>query len=173
LKENAIGVDKEINYIMGKLNKALNVNASWGIEIYHKVYRERDAKDKFAPYAFLAQKEYKEVFLNDRVIGEVGFYLNNTRPVDGFTNVDCDIIFSVNLDRLDNGSLKREDERAIMMAYEAVDGSRSSITEVKTELRGVFSQFDQERIKYRDMQPYLNFSFTVNLIYKNNNCYGM
>jgi hypothetical protein len=171
LKDNAIGVDKEINSIINKIDKALN--PSWGIDIYHKIYRERDVNDLFAPFAFLSDKEYKEVFINDKAVGEVGFYLNNTRDVDGYANVDCDVIFSINLDKIDNGSLQREDERAIMMAYDAVNGYRSNITQIKTTLRSVFSDFNQERIKYRDMQPYLNFSFTLNINYKNNNCYGM
>lgn len=158
---------------MNKINKALNVDSSWGIDIYHRVYRERTNDDKFAPYAFKSGKDYKEIFVNDRSIGDVGFYLNNNRDTDGYANVDCDVIFSINLDKIDNGSLQREDERAIMMAFEAVNRYPSQITQIKTELRNVFSNFDQERIKHRDRQPYLNFSFTLNINYKNNNCYGM
>ncbi len=158
---------------MGKINTALNDEGNWGIDIYHKVYRERARNDKFFPHTFLSVKDYKEVFLNDKVVGEVGFYVNNKRTVNGKVNVDCDIIFSVNLDKIDNGSLQREDERAIMMAYMAVKRYPIEISGINTELRGVFSDFDQERIKYRDMQPFLNFSFKVSLNYKNSNCYGM
>lgn len=173
LKDNAIGVDREINSIMNKINKALNDDASWGIDIYHKVYRERTDDDKFAPYAFDSVKEYSEIFVTDKSVGDVGFYLSNTRDTEGYANVDCEVIFSINLDKIDGGSLQREDERAIMMAFDAVNSYQGKITQIKTELRNVFADFDQERIKYRDMQPYLNFSFTLNINYKNNNCYGM
>lgn len=173
-KDNAVGVDLAINRCMSKINKHLNTDAGWNIDIYHKVYRERTRDDLFAPYAFLSGKDYREVFINDKVVGEVGFYLNNTREISGesFANVDCDVIFSLNLDKIDGGSLQREDERAIMMALEAVR-DYSEVTEAKTELRNVFSEFDTDRIKYRDMQPFLNFSFTININYINNNCYGM
>jgi len=170
LKDNAIGVDKKINFCMQKIN-SLNTVKDWNIDIFHRIYRER-REDVYLPYRFVSGKEYKEAFLNDKTNGEVGFYLNNNRTTEGIAEVDCDIIFSLNLDKLDNGSLQREDERAIMMAFEAVEGF-TKVLEVKTELRNVFSEFDTERIKFRDMQPFLNFSFLVNFNYVNNNCYGM
>lgn len=172
LKDNAIGLDKEINSIIKRIDK-LNTVGGWGIDIYHKVYRERTSDNKFAPYAFNSGKDYKEIFINDRTVGEVGFYVNNTRNIDSFVSVECDIIFSINLDKIDNGSLQREDERVIMMAYEAVNKYPNGISQVRTELRTVFADFDQERIKHRDMQPFINFSFTIEINYKNNNCYGM
>lgn len=173
LKNNAIGVDKRINTCINTINKILNEQGGWGIDIYHKIYRERQ-NDVFVPYVFRSGKEYKEAFLNDRVVGEVGFYLDNTRTTneEEHPSVDCDVIFSVNLDKIDNGSLQREDERAIQMAWAAVS-EFENITEIKTELRNVFSEFDTDRIKHRDMQPFLNFSFTININYQINNCYGM
>lgn len=171
-KNNAIGVDKEINFCIDKINQSLNVDNSWGIDIYHKIYRER-VNDVFAPHVFLSKKDYKEVFCNDKTVGEVGFYVNNVRNLDGHPNVNCDVIFSINLDKIDNGSLQREDERAIMMAFMAVQEYTDEITAINTELRNVFADFDIERIKHRDMHPFLNFSFTININYKNSNCYGM
>ena len=173
-KNNAIGVDAEINSCMKKINRYLNTEANWGIDIYHKIYRERK-QDRFAPFAFRSDGDYKERFLNDKVPGEVGFYLSNIRETgpETHSNVDCDVIFSINLDKIDGGSLQREDERAIMMAFEAVSAYTKDVTAIKTELRRVFSEFDTDRIKHRDMQPFLNFSFTININYKNTNCYGM
>ncbi len=171
LKTNAIGVDAKINAYINKIDKVLNENGGWDIDIYHKIYRE-SLSGKYVPHVFLSNNEYKEVFINDKVIGEVGFYLNNQRIVETNISVDCDIIFSVNLKKIDGGSLQREDERAIMMAFNAVN-SLADVSSINTELRNVFSEFDTERIKYRDMHPFLNFSFSFNIIYKNNNCYGM
>ena len=173
LKNNAVGVDAEINKCMNAINEWLNVDSDWGIDIFHKVYRERQ-QDLFVPHAFVSGKEYREIFINDKAVGEVGFYLENTRDTADTVhpNVDCEVIFSINLDKIDKGSLQREDERAMMMAFEAVS-SYEEITQVKTELRNVFAEFDTDRIKHRDMQPFFNFSFTININYKNSNCYGL
>ena len=172
LKNNAIGVDKEINFIISDLNTKLNVKRNWGIDIFHKVYRDLDTIGVFVPYSFYSDNEYREVFLNDKTNGEVGFYLSQNREVSDFVSVDCNIIFSVNLDKLDNGSLQREDERAIMTALSAIK-YKYEVSEIKTGLTNVFADFNTDRIRFRDMQPFLNFSFTVNINYKKNNCDGM
>lgn len=171
-KNNAIGVDYEINQLISSLDKELNTKKNWGVDIYHKIYREFDDSGVYVPYTFVSGKEYKEIFLNDKVIGEVGFYISQNRSVSDFVSADCDIIFSLNLDSLDGGSLQREDEKAIMIAISAVE-KKYDVSQVKTGLTNVFSDFDTERIKFRDMQPFLNFSLTVNLTYKKNNCYVM
>jgi hypothetical protein len=171
LKSNAIGVDNLINKMINQLNTGLNVNRSWAVDIYHRVYRE-PKEGKYLPYAFSSGKDYKPVFVNDKSNGEIGFYLNPNREVDGNISVDCDIIFSLNLGKIDNSSLQREDEKAIMMAL-AIVRDFADVTAIKTQLRNVFADFDTERIKFQDMQPWINFSFTINLNYKTNNCYVM
>jgi len=172
LKNNAVGVDKEINSCINKIDSFLNDNYSWDIDVYHKVYRERTSDGVYAPYVFVSDKDYKEVFLNDKTNGEVAFYLNNTREINGIVSVDCNVIFSVNLDKIDNGSLQREDEKAMLIALASVQ-EFNEVTAINTGLETIFSDFNTERIQFRNMQPYLNFSFSINLNYKNNRCYDM
>lgn len=172
LKNNAVGVDKEINSCISKIDSFLNDNYSWDVDVYHKVYRERTNDGVYAPYVFVSDKDYKEVFLNDKTNGEVAFYLDNTREINGIVSVDCDVIFSVNLDKVDSGSLKREDEKAMLVALAAVE-EYGEVTAINTGLDNVFSDFNTERIMFRNMQPYLNFSFSINLSYKNNRCYDL
>lgn len=177
LKSDAAGVDYKINLWINRLNKKLNTQKSWGVNIYHKIYREQTnteslavgglPKSVTAPYAFLSVKDYKEVFLNDRVSGEIGFLLGTIRDGEsGSFTVPMDIIFSLNLDKLDDGSLQREDERAILTASNIVS-YYADILKIKTTIPEVFRGFDINRIKRKDMQPFLNFSFTINIIYKN------
>ena len=172
LKENAIGIDAEINRYMGYLNDALNVQRNWGIDIYGRIYKERTQDNVLAPYALVSGKDYKELFLNDRTVGECGFYVDDTRKYDNNISVSCDVIFSVNLDIIDSGSLQREDEKVILQALSAIT-KYNEVTSIKTGLETVFSGFSTDRIRYRDMQPFFNFSFTITLIYKKNNCYGL
>lgn len=171
-KNNAVGVDEKINYYIDILDDYLNTKKSWGVDIYHKVYRELNSQDVYVPYVFTSGKDYKEIFLNDRTNGEVAFRLSEGRTYNSFVSVDCDVIFSINLDKLDNGSLQREDERALMVALAAVNECED-VTAIKTGLTNVFSEFDTDRIKFRDMHPFLNMSFTININYKNNRCYGV
>lgn len=172
LKNNAIGVDKKINRYINRINDYLNTEKNWGVDIYHKVYRELDSNGNHVPYVFYSDKDYNEVFVNDKAIGEVGFYLNPERTIEGGVNVDCDVIFSLNLDKIDGGSLQREDEKAMMIALAAVEDCEE-VTGVKTQLRNVFSDFNTERIKNRDMQPFINFSFTISINYQTSRCYDM
>jgi len=172
-KNNAVGVDAVINTYIQRINAYLNVKKLWNIDIYHKIYREMTDQGVYAPYSFVSVKDYKEVFLNDKVNGECGFYLNQKRDVKGnLVTVSCDVIFSINIDKIDGSSLQREDEKAIMIALAAVEECEE-VTSIKTGINNVFADFDTDRIKYRDLQPFLNFSFTININFKNNKCYVM
>lgn len=171
LKENPIGIDAVINRYMQKLNGIL-VKRGWNLDIYHRVYKELSEDGKPVPYVFVGGTEYREVFLNDGVAGEVGFLISEDRSFREFVSVDCDVIFSVNLEKLDGGSMQREDEKVLMIALSATEDCEQ-VSSIKTGIDNVFSSFDTDRIKYRDMQPFFNFSFRININYKNNKCYGV
>jgi hypothetical protein len=167
LKSDAVGLDKIINRMITSLNIHLNTDRSLGLDIYHRVYKE-ERDGKFIPFAFISGSDYQEVFVNDKVNGEVGFLVSEDREIKG-TNVivPVTILFSVNLDSIDNSSTQREDEKVIAIVQNAVSNLNWEMTGIKTGLKNVYEGFDTERIKYRDMQPFLNFSFTVKVIYKN------
>jgi len=171
LKTDAVGIDYKINLWINRLNESLNVNKDWAVDIFHKIYRT-DKRNSVIPEAFKSGKEYREIFINDKVNGEIGFLVYPIRDgSSGSFVVPMDIIFSLNLDKIDNGSLQREDEKAIMVAQNIVS-KYTDILEVKTTLREVFHGFDTKRIIYKDMQPFLNFSFKIEIIYKNK-CNGL
>jgi hypothetical protein len=171
LKDNAIGVDAKINKYINRLNKRLNEDLGWDVDIYGKLYREHDGS-KYYPHAFVGDKDYQEVFVNDKVNGEVGFYLGKTREVNKNIIVDCDVIFSLDLDKIDNGSLQREDERATTLALYAVELCED-VTLIKTDFREVYADFDTSNIARGSMQPFLNVSFSIEINYSKNYCYGM
>jgi hypothetical protein len=172
LKNNAVGLDRKINKFMNSLNRSLNIDGGWGIDIYHKIYKIQ--KDKsYLPFSFKKTKDYSQRFLNDKVIGEIGFYPSSNRPLNINTiSVDVDIIFSINIKKLNEGSLQREDERVILIAEQAVS-KFATIKSIKTGISEVYYDFDIEKIRHRDMQPFLNFSFTININYKRMKCYEL
>jgi len=167
-KTNAKGIDYKINLWISRFDELLNNQSNWGVDIYHKVYREYAGESGgIAPYTFLSVKDYKPVFLNDKVVGEIGFLLGTVRSnVSGSFSVPMDIIFSLNLDKIDDGSTQREDEKAIITAQNIIS-KYAEVLEVKTTIPEVFRGFNIERIKRKDMQPFLNFSISINLMYKN------
>lgn len=166
LKNNAVGVDSVINDIIAQLSSVLNIEKSWGVNIYHRIYKEHRKEGVF-PYAFLSGKEYLPVFNNDRVNGEIGFVLDDNRNTNNGTNtVDCDVVFSVNIEKILGTSNIREDERLIIAARQAL--SVYHPTELKTRIKNVYSEFNTDKILYTDMQPLLNFSYKIKLVYTEN-----
>jgi len=170
LKTNAVGLDRRINRIIGRLNASLNVENNWGIEIYGKVYRntrEVDGKKSIVPEVFTTK--YIPVFVDDTQ-DMIAFIPEKIPEINNGTVFhDVDIAFSLQLDNLSE-STQREDEKAFLTAKKAVEQAGLNIIGVKKELPDVYSDFDWSRYEYRNMQPWINFSFTVKLTYKNINC---
>ena len=165
-KDNAVGVDSKINEIIDHLDSELNNSRGWGINIYHRIYKE-SSNEGVLPHAHLSAKDYKLVFNNDRVNGEIGFVLSDTREINsGISIVNCDIIFSLNIEKILGLSNTREDERLINAARQALSVYYPS--ELKTGIKNVYSEFNTSKIIYADMQPFLNFSYNINLIYLEN-----
>lgn len=166
LKTNAVGLDRRINRIIERLNTSLNVENNWGIEIYGKVYRNTRDK-KVVPEVFTTK--YIPMFVDDTQ--DMIAFIPEKKPEinNGTVFHDVDIAFSLQLDNLSNSG-QREDEKAFLTAKKAVEQAGLSIIDVKRELPDVYSDFDWSRYEYRNMQPWINFSFTVNLKYKNINC---
>jgi len=170
LKSDAVGFDKSINRMINKLNKHVNTYLGYDFEIYHKIYRNKlevDGNLITIPEALLSNGDYREIFINDKYNGIVGFLPAETREVNGSNaEVEVDVIFSVKMDTIfDTG--QREDEKMLLSCKNAVDHFGFEVTEIKTGLENVYSGFDTSRINFRDMNPWFNFSFTILVIYEN------
>lgn len=165
-KDSAVGIDAKINDVIDQLNDVLNVLEGWNVNIYHRIYKETTKQDVL-PYAHLSGKEYLPVFNNDRVNGEIGFILDDNRDINSGTNtVNCDVVFSVNIEKILGTSNIREDERLIISARQAL--SIYNPTGLKTRIKNVYSEFNTDKIAYADMQPFLNFSYVIKLVYTEN-----
>lgn len=159
LKNNAVGIDAVINAKMQSIDLALS---SWELQIYGRLYKHEDNR----PMAKILTntKEYKRIFLDDKVNNVCGFIVSNNESVinGGYANVDVDIVFTINLNSVEAFNTgDREDELAKLTAYQAVNNSGSwKIKKVKKTITEVFQGYNNKDIEYRDYHPWFTFSFS-------------
>jgi hypothetical protein len=170
-RSNRVGIDQAIYRIQNLISN----NLTWlDAHIYGRIYRNQNADSLFIPESFETGKEYKEIFVNDKKAGIVGFYVKDTRQsAENIHIASLDIICTVDVLRI-YGSTLREDEKALLEMQNILLSARSfgltEINEVNTGNQSVFADFDKERIKFRDMQPFANFSFSCELQFNTNLC---
>lgn len=82
--------------------------------------------------------------------------------------VPVELVCSVRLDKL-SVTTERQDEEALLEVHKIIkkETLRPQEREIKTGLSNVFNRISTERIKYRDMHPWFNFSIGFDLVYKN------
>ena len=168
-KANTYGVDKKINLIQRYLDAKLAT--SWGnnVLVYGRVQDTiKDGKQIPEVYDGI---EYINPFINDNQAATIAF-IEKTKSINvGKFTSQVDVLFTVLLPEIHSNAL-REDEKAIMQAYTALkkSGYALSINGVKQGINDVFSGYDTSMIIYRDMQPWLVFSFQIEIDYTENLC---
>ena len=165
-KASPVGVDHEIYKFQQRLN-ALD----WSnISVYGKLYLTI-RNDKVIAEAYKSNGEYGEVFLDDKQSAVFGFMVSDNREGLSFVKAELKLICSVNLNKV-FVSAERKDEEAILTVLKAVTPMLLSNNEgqIITGFEDVFSGIDTERIKHRNMHPWLNFALTFNVSYFNNLC---
>lgn len=152
------GVDEAI-LIVQKILDTLQYN---DVNIYGRVYRNlRD--DNYRAEAYTQNKEYKEIFINDSKGGIFGFYITSRKSNKGTLLNEMDLIFTGDLTKL-SGETGRYDEEFLMTVLNLLNNNGISTGEVKTGVDSVFTNFEKDNIKFRDMQPYFVFSIKITLI---------
>lgn len=168
-KANIYGVDKKINIIQRYLDA--KVYDIWGrnVHIYGRV--QDTVKDgRHIPEVFDGV-DYINPFINDNQAATIAF-IEKTKSINtGKFTSQVDVVFTVLLPDIHNNTL-REDEKAIMQAYTILkkSGYALSINGIKQGINDVFSGYDTSMIIYRDMQPWLVFSFEIEIDYTENLC---
>lgn len=165
LKSNSIGLDESINEVIETLDYELNTKRSWNIDIYGKLYKKEIKKSKLPiAVSFKSNIDYEPVFVNDKVNGEIGFIVEDKREIlDGLVKTNCNVTFSLNIEKIFGISTQREDESIMLIAKMALSDYSPDI--LITGIKNVYNGFDTEKIIYSDMQPYLNFSYRIKLNY--------
>lgn len=170
-KSTAYGLESKIKDAQSVLNTYLSSKWSGTLHIYGLI--DRNLKNGvFIPEAY-DDKEYKQIFVNDKVSGTIGFYVTNRDYSDFMPSASVDAIFTVNIKDIHGNDLRNKD-LAQIQARDALlkTGAFTIIGDIKEGIEEVFADFDQEQIKYRDMHPFYIFSFECELTYssKNNDC---
>lgn len=172
LKENNVGIDNPIKRLQVYLYDRIVSNFGLSdFDGYGRVYRNR--KDNlFIPEAYVNNKEYKEVLLDDRNDGIMFFSPESNSTAYGSLVIQkCDLIFSVNLDNL-YGSNERKDEEfrqyvlSLLNLYVVDLGDK----EIETDLNKVYEKYNGVASYFYDMQNFHHFKIKINLKFNNNTC---
>ena len=174
LKLNPVGVDVVIqdmqSAMYAELVRLWQIDNDTDYACYGRAYRlQVPNKDAYVPEVFIGGKDYKEVFLDDRVkalsyfqYDRNAFKLMNTAPVS--------LIFWVNVTKVKPDVEHRADEEVRVDVANFIAGylADSSVTiSTFTGIDKVFSEYSAYRsaegIKHRDMHPYHCFRINFNL----------
>lgn len=159
-KENPVGIDKQLYKIQVELDKL------WDADVYGKLYINTKDGEKIAEAYDGAG--YKEVLIDDRKDAVFGFFVSDNRTGLSMIKVTVDLVCSCNLKAIYATDV-RKDEEALLAVHKIMERLILLKNEkgIKTGLSNVFSNVSTSRFKYRDMQPWFNFSITFDLAYNN------
>jgi hypothetical protein len=166
-----VGIDDRLLMFQTKLN-----NLSWtNTEVYGRLYiteRVINKSEYKIAEAYDTAGEYKEIFIDDTKTAVFGFIVGDTisSSVPGI-KVPVKMICSCNIDAL-YGSVERKDEETMLLVLKTVSSLLPGNEEktINKKMADVFSEISYEKFKFRDMQPWFNFSISFNLSYSNSNC---
>lgn len=163
---NKYGIDIMIYDIQTILDSSLGWDDT---NIYGRVKRVLHNDSYIPAYNYSENKETPEVFINDKVNGSIGFYVKSRDYSDWMHSANVDIIFTLDLSKL-----SITDEYAISYAEKKLRKTNliKDFGAIKEGVDKVFSDFNTDRIKYRDMYPFCVFSFETIIYYSSdtNDC---
>lgn len=168
----AKGIDHKIMLIQNALELHLGFV---GVDFYGRVQKvlAKDGKS-FIPEVHISSKERKEVFYDDRnAPGGNVFFIDDDQHTSKngvmFT-AKVKIVFMLNLEKLFSATAYRADSEVQDKCIKLVEKIKAlDITGLEKGLKNVFKDFDIDKIKLNDLQPYHTFSITGELKYTFNN----
>jgi len=168
-KDTTYGIDKIIKSIQTNLQNKL----SWlgAVNIYGKLQRT-ERESGFLYEYWTSNRDYTEVFINDKLAGVMGFVVRNPRRINGYyIEADVDVISTIDLTKIYNNT-RRDDERALNELKDILQGSVyvQQLNEIRENISNVFSDINTDLIKYRDMQPYYVFAINLTIKYNEDDC---
>jgi len=172
------GLETRINEIQVYLNSELSKFWSGDFNIYglmHPLVKTVDNKKIIVPEVYVGNgvqnKEYSEIVINDKVAATIGFIIQERTPIP-YMAANIDIVFTLQMPLIYPASTTRDTEKALLEAKKIIErwGGIYEIQDIKEGIENVFSGFDTERIKHRDMHPWYVFSLNINIEYSDNSC---
>lgn len=172
-KISPVGVDIQVQRKQELLWNALRSRWSLADDMYksygrsYRNQREAGYVPEMYEESTTLGKEYKELFIDDKVILTSFFTINNEKVLSsGLMQADGYIIFIVDLTKIGKTTLHRPDNEARQDVYNLLKFKAGFVvTEVITGIDKVFSEYSAWRsttggVNYTDMHP--NHCFRIN-----------
>lgn len=163
-----IGIDNKIKIMQDVLFQHLGFS---NVDFYGRVQKVIAKDDKgLSPQVYISNTERKEVLYDDRnAPGGNVFFVDNDEhtTTDGkrFT-AKVKVVFMLNLNKVSSLKDYRADSEIQQKAIELLMKLKAiEITSIEKGIENVLSEFNTERIKKNDLQPYHTFSINGNLYY--------
>lgn len=165
------GIDHKIKLIQNVLAVHLGFN---GVDFYGRVQKvmAKDGKS-FIPAVHTSNNELKEVFYDDRnAPGGNIFFIdddNHTSKDGKLFTAKVKIVFMLNLNKIFSPTNYRADSEVQDTCIKLVEKIKAlEVTGLEKGLKNVLKDFNIDKIKLSDMQPYHTFSINGELKYKFN-----
>lgn len=163
---------KGIDVAIQNLQTFLHDKLGWeNIDVYGRVYRNVTEQKGLIPEAYIADGEYRDVFLNDKKTATIFFIDDNKHETKEGIRFEgkIKIVIAVNLKKAFPNATHRADSDAEIKAIELTRlRSGFVMNELEKGIENVFSGFNTEGIKLSDIQPYHVFSINGVITYQIN-----
>lgn len=177
-KTAPVGIDVNIqklqtsvyNYLLSEWELTADQYTSYG-----RVYKNQ-LDNGFVAEAYMGSNEYKEVYLDDKVLVTSFIGKGESETISNDSNkANIFIVFMLNVSAIKSDVTHRADaEIAVDIQNALLLSPFVTITESATGVDNVLKEYTGTRkdmgLKYRDMQPYLFLRFNMTMSYDPNAC---
>jgi len=148
------GIDVNIN----RLQKRLDSDLSWGanVHIFGRIYENRKKGNNIFE-AYAGTGEYVEIFIDDKKTSTIAFLVDKKRELPS-NEVIVTVIVSVYLPDAYTGTFQHDEHALIDIVRLLRNSGLIKVDTISTDFYEIFSSFDINRIEYRNMYPFTNFS---------------
>ena len=136
-----------------------------GLKIYGRVYRNHLKGEDYVAEVFSQNLEYREIFVDDSEAGIFGFHILDDEIELGVGRANVLVIFTGNLLKLDPARSDRYDEELKIETVKLLDEIGLQPSVVRNGVDEVFDEFEKERLRFRDMQPFIVFAIETQIQY--------
>lgn len=164
----SIGIDTKLKNIQNALYAHLDYS---DVDFYGRVQKVISKEGKaLVPEVHVSSSERKEVYFNDKDApgGNIFFVdANKHTTTDGLLfKAEIKIVFMLNLQKIIPAMEYRTDTEVQDHCMKLVRRLKMiKVTSLEKGLKNILSEFDIERIKKNDMNPYHTFAIVGDLIY--------
>ena len=172
-KTTPIGIDVPIQKCQNRLADS-STGLSWAsADIYGRLYLNKNKDKEITAEAHKSGSEYRDIFVNDKLAGVIGFVVDTNRDsMKGTQKCNVTLVCSVKLDKIYLNATERKDEEALQEVLRILHsiGGWTIKDMIAGNIDDVFTFMSTKKITFRDMQPYANFSIKCSVNYNNNIC---